>query len=147
MTITLRNLTSDNFDECVDLEVREDQKRFVAPNVYSLAESHFRHECVTKAIYADEEMVGFLMYCYGEDYPGTLYLMRFMIGEKHQKKGYAKEAMRQLLLQMEKEFPNQSVFLSTDPDNDYAIRFYEQFGFKCTGEYADDELIFKREAQ
>ncbi len=146
MTITLRDLTADNFDDCIDLEVRKDQQRFVAPNVYSLAESRFRPECVIKAIYADEDMVGFIMYCHGDDYPGSPYLMRFMIGEKHQKKGYAKEAMSQLLKLMEKEFPHQPIYLSTDDDNHYAIGFYNQFGFESTGEYADDELIFKRPA-
>lgn len=33
--ITLRPLTPANWKQCIDLSVREDQKNFVAPNVFS----------------------------------------------------------------------------------------------------------------
>ena len=38
--IKLVNVNTKNFDDLVDLEVNEDQKNYVASNVYSLAEAY-----------------------------------------------------------------------------------------------------------
>lgn len=38
--IKLVNVNTNNFDDLVDLEVNEDQKNYVASNVYSLAEAY-----------------------------------------------------------------------------------------------------------
>jgi len=53
MALSLREITMDNFRECVGLQVRDDQK-FVAPNVYSIAESKVDSNWITRAIYHDE---------------------------------------------------------------------------------------------
>jgi diamine N-acetyltransferase len=39
MNITLREVTMDTFHECLRLSVTEDQKGFVASNMYALAEA------------------------------------------------------------------------------------------------------------
>ena len=39
MTVTLRDVDRENFMQCVKPEVREEQKGFVAPNVFSIAQS------------------------------------------------------------------------------------------------------------
>ena len=61
MVITFRDINQDNFYECMRLSVRKDQP-FVASNAFSVAESKIFPFWITKAIYADEQMVGFLMY-------------------------------------------------------------------------------------
>lgn len=38
--ITLRKITEDNFIECINLEVKEDQRKFAAHNMFSLAEAY-----------------------------------------------------------------------------------------------------------
>ena len=60
--ITLRDVTRDNWLDCVRLKVDDSQAGFVAPNAYSLAESKFETHAVPLAIYAGERMVGFAMY-------------------------------------------------------------------------------------
>jgi len=62
MTVTLRPVTADNWKQCVGLSVEPEQKLFVAPNAYSLAEAAYEDGCVPLAIYHDETMVGFAMY-------------------------------------------------------------------------------------
>ncbi len=67
--VTLRKITEDNFIECISLEPMEDQKKFVARNIYSLAEAYIalaNGYCIPMpyAIYDDETMVGFLMLSY-----------------------------------------------------------------------------------
>jgi len=59
---SLREITMENFHNCLDLKVNEDQKNFVASNMYSLAEAKADGVSVPLAIYDDETMVGFVMY-------------------------------------------------------------------------------------
>ena len=140
MTVTLREITSDNFRECVHLKVRDDQP-FVASNVYSIAQSKVEPEFIPMAIYADDRMVGFMMYaCFYEQ--KKLYLCRFMIDQQYQHRGYGKAAL-DLLKQVAMDDPGIDFMeLSTAPDNAYGIRVYEKFGFKDTGVLDDEEEVF-----
>lgn len=38
--IELRKITDDNFQECINLEPKEEQKNYVASNISSLAEAY-----------------------------------------------------------------------------------------------------------
>ncbi len=38
--IELRKITWDNWEECLNLEVADEQKNFVAPNDYSIAQAY-----------------------------------------------------------------------------------------------------------
>ena len=61
--VTLREVTRENFREILKLEVASSQKKFVAPNAYSIAQAYFEREIAWfRAIYADETLVGFLMH-------------------------------------------------------------------------------------
>ncbi len=145
MAITLREITEDNFYQCIDLEVTNEQKNFVAPNVYSIAESKIYPEATIKAIYKDEEIVGFMMFGRNNEKDDTSpWLIRFMIDQRYQGKGYGKAAMNKVLDLMTSKYPNETLCLSTDPDNINAIAFYETFGFENTGLIQHDELVFKK---
>jgi diamine N-acetyltransferase len=140
MSVRLVEITEKNFRECVRLSVREDQ-RFVASNVFSIAQSKVEPRWITRAVYADERMVGFVMYHF--DMEGKeLYLCRFMIDQRYQHKGYGKATLDELKrLAMEKE-GIERMRLSTNPENSGGIRIYEKFGFKDTGELDGDEEVF-----
>ncbi|MBI4927304.1 MAG: GNAT family N-acetyltransferase [Anaerolineae bacterium] len=140
MSISLRDITQDNFNTCMRLSVRKDQP-FVASNAYSVAESKLFPQWITKAIYSDEEMVGFMMYEMNYE-ENELYLCRFMIDQNHQGKGYGKAALDLLKeIAMEDEKINQ-IKLSTAPDNQNGIRIYEKFGFVDMKYMEDDEEVF-----
>lgn len=62
MNVTLRPLTEENWIECIRLNVTDEQKGYVADNLFSIAETRFEPDWVPLAIYADEVMVGFTMY-------------------------------------------------------------------------------------
>lgn len=140
MTITLKAITRDNFTECIRLKVRDDQ-RFVASNIYSIAQSKVEPENIPMAIYAGEIMVGFVMY--ELDYTEReLYICRLMIDQRYQHMGYGREtleALRQIGLS---DTRIDRLELSTNPDNAYGIRVYETFGFKDTGILDDGEEVF-----
>ena len=140
MSITLKEITKDNFIECIRLKVREDQP-YVASNVYSIAESKVDPDNIPMAVYAGETMVGFVMY--ELDYSGReLYIGRLMIDQRYQHMGYGRatlEAMKQIGMQ---DAGIDRLALSTNPKNTYGIRVYEKFGFKDTGILEDREEIF-----
>jgi diamine N-acetyltransferase len=140
MALSFRDITRDNFLECIRLAVRDDQ-RFVASNVFSLAESRVDPACVPKAIYRDETMVGFIMYEIGRE-RGELHLSRLMIDQRYQHHGHGKGALDLLVEIAEGEPGIDTIALSTRPDNSYGIRFYERFGFRDTGELEDGEKAF-----
>lgn len=142
MTVTLQPITAANWRESVRLQVGEQQTRYVAPNVYSIAESHFVPSCVCLAIYAEEVMVGFTMYD-----TDNYYIVRFMIDERYQGKGYGHAAMRLLLAQFERDFAHPTASLSYVPGNEVAERLYERVGFRKTGEIHDGEIIMERPLQ
>lgn len=141
MSISLREITQDNFYACMKLSARKDQP-FVASNSFSVAESKIFPNWITNAIYNDEQMVGFMLYekNYEEN---ELYLCRFMIDQKHQGKGYGKAALDKLKeIAMGDENINK-IKLSTDPKNVNGIRIYEKFGFIDMNYMDDEEEVFE----
>ena len=60
-TVTLREVSKDNFRAIASLSVAEDQKNFVANNAFSMAEASFEEEAWFRAIYAGNTPVGFAM--------------------------------------------------------------------------------------
>ena len=97
--ISLREITSANFDDVIALRVRDEQKNYVASNTYSLAEAYAHRNHVPFAIYADETPVGFLMYTYWEE-RRQYWIFRLMIAADKQGRGYGREAMRQVIERM-----------------------------------------------
>ena len=138
--ISLRPLTIENWEDAIHLHVRKDQKHFVASNVYSIAEAHFNPELTPMGIYAGEKMVGFLMTGLerGRD---RWWLMRLMIDERHQGKGYGREALRQVIGLMRQTPGCDRIYLSYEPQNITAEMLYKSFGFRATGEMEDGEKV------
>lgn len=140
MAVSFRKITQDNFFAVSRLKVRADQP-FVASNSFSIAESKIFPFWITKAVYNDDELVGFVMYT--KDYEeGELYLCRFMIDSQHQGKGYGKAALDLLKEIAMKDECIKLMKLSTSPDNRNGIRIYEKFGFVDTKTMDDGEEVF-----
>lgn len=140
MSVTFREITEKNFIECINLKVRDDQ-RYVASNVFSIAQSKVEPVWIPWAIYAEETLVGFMMYLL--NYPKkNLYVCRLMIDQRYQHKGYGKAAL-DIVKEIAMQDPGvEFIELSTNPDNLYGIKFYEKFGFKDTGVLDDGEEVF-----
>lgn len=144
MKVELREITKDNYRESVKLKVKSGQEEFVAPNVFSIAQSKFYSSWKPTAIFNDEEMVGFLMY--GEDDlnegDGTIWIIRLMIDEKYQGKGFGKEAMVKLIDHIKNNYEHKEVFVSFVPANEGAKILYESLGFTDTGRIEEGEVVY-----
>ena len=154
--IELRRVDNGNVWAICRLRVAKEQEDFVASNVESLAEAFAVREsggvALPLGIYDGDVSVGFVMLGYdvvpGEtDMPdiakGNYCIWRFMIDEKHQGKGYGRQALR-LALDYVKTFPRgkaEAVYLSYEPENEGAAALYHSFGFKENGEMDGEEIV------
>lgn len=141
--VNLREITRENYITCLRLKVKSEQESFVASNAISLAQSKYEPECIPLAIYDDEVMVGFTMYCVDTEV-NTYYIYRLMIDEKYQSKGYGHESMK-LLLKKIKADPNYNrIYIDCRPENIAAQRLYAELGFVPTDDINDGDDIYMR---
>jgi diamine N-acetyltransferase len=142
MKIELSPLTRDNWRECIRLELAPGQERLVASNVASIAESRFEPHYEPRAIYADGEMVGFLMYCpdLEAEEQGLFWLFRLMTDRRRQGQGIGRQAI-DLALEEIAVAGGRRVKICHVPENEVASRLYQRLGFVPTGEIEDGEVI------
>jgi diamine N-acetyltransferase len=144
MNISLRPITRDNFEDCCDLEITEDQQAFVASNTFSLAESKFFQEFVPLAIYDGDVMVGFLMYGRDElDGEPVWMLLRLMVDYHFQGRGYGRAALQQLIEHVKTKSGCHALYTSIMPGNSIAQNLYSSLGFEETGDLEDGELVLR----
>lgn len=146
--IELRPVTQDNWNTLIKLKVSEDQKNFVASNLYSIAEAQFgfddeRHWNLTPyGVYADDTPVGFAMT--GLNYGHSVFqglVIRLMVDEKFQGKGYGRAAMEALITGFKADEAVKNVCISYEPHNEVARKLYASLGFVETGEMIERETV------
>jgi diamine N-acetyltransferase len=138
--VELREITMDNFHECIGLQVADEQRYFVAPNVYSLAEAKADGVSVPLAMYAAGQMVGFIMYWYDAE-NGKGYIERLMVAAEHQGRGYGKSALQQVVERLRETPGCHRIQTSFAPANRVADGLYYQLGFRRTGEMVHGETV------
>ena len=138
MTLSLRPVTSENWDAVARLEVRDDQRHFVAPNSYSLAQAAYEPGNTPVAIYDDDVLVGFAMYT-NEPWHGEFGIVRMMIDQRHQGKGYGRQAVLALNDTLRQLPGCSSIILSVAKENAGAWHLYQSIGFVL---YEEDEQVY-----
>ena len=156
--IELRKITGDNIDEVIALEVGENQKDFIeTTNLRSIADAYVLNAdgipATPYAIYANGDVVGFLMYMYdttdhesfkNEVFYGekTYFIWHFMIGQSYQGKGYGKLALEKMMSDIETmpygKAEHVDLFYRTS--NVIAKKLYASFGFVDTGIIQDNSM-------
>ena len=132
-TVSLRPITQANFHECISLKVADNQKKFVATNVQSLAEAFVNPTYHPFGVYdseahyqANPSMVGFIMY---ELTDAVGFILRLMIGEKFQRKGYGRAATIEVIRRLKLHPEVERIATSHVRENEAASRLYESLGF------------------
>jgi len=138
--IKLRDIDRNNYLGVIRLSVTDEQKGYIANNMYSLAEAKAKPECIPLAIYNDDILIGFLMY--GIDFNDKEYwIYRIMIDVKHQNKGYGKQTLICILDKIISDKEHNKVYISVEPRNLIAKELYEKLGFVLDGRIINEELI------
>lgn len=138
--VELVPVTGDNVRAICRLAVAPSQSAFVAPNAVSFAQSIFEPKAWYRAVYADGQPVGFAMLSIDTDTP-EYYLWRFMIGDRFQRRGYGRAAMR-LLVDHVRTLPGATALVTSwVPAEGGPEPFYRGLGFAPTGEVDDGEVV------
>ncbi|MCL1702682.1 GNAT family N-acetyltransferase [Lysinibacillus sp. Bpr_S20] len=157
--IELRKISGDNIDEIIALEVEENQKDFIeTTNLRSFADAHMLNAdgipATPLAIYADEVVIGFLMYIYdtldhesfeNEVFYGkkSYFIWHIMIGKGYQGKGYGKLAFEKMLEAIEPMPDGEAEYVTLfyRTSNVIAKTLYASFGFVDTGIIQDNSML------
>ena len=129
--VRLEDVTAQNWRAVVNLKLADGQKQLLASNVYSIAQSKFDPDAHPRAIYAGDNVVGFLMYDMPDidDADQDVSIYRFMIDTEHQGKGYGRQALTKVIEEI-REIPGiKKVSISYVRNNPTAKQFYASFGF------------------
>jgi len=144
----IRPITIDNWRAMIKLQVREDQKHFVASNLYSIAESKFGDEfeghwdLFAYGIYNGDVPVGFLMYGLNFEHPKQqAFIQRLMVDEKFQGKGYGRFGIEKMLEIFRADERIKEIGISYKPENEGARKLYASLGFVETGEVLENEVV------
>ncbi len=149
--VTLREVTKDTVRRVSLLDVGPGQDGLVAPNAFSIAQAHFHPEAWFRAIYADDEPVGFAMledWTQVPDTPPQLWrdapyvgLWRFMVDQRYQQLGFGAKALELLIAHARSRTAAKNMLLSFVPKSNNAEAFYQRFGFERTGEMDGEEVV------
>lgn len=140
--ITLKQIRSRNLGAVLNLDVDDDQKSLVASNARSIAQAHYSKNAWYRAIYAEDEPVGFVMLYIDKDKP-EYFLWRLMVGHQYQGKGYGFRAM-EMVIDFVRTLPNaKELFTSFVPKKGNPAPFYRKLGFVETGDVMEGERVMR----
>lgn len=148
-SVSLREITADTVQAICRLDVAPGQEGLVAPNAVSIAQAHFEPAAWFRAIYLDDEPVGFgMLYdptraTLPEEGPGVAFLWRFMIDGRHQRRGYGRAALALFVAQARSLAGVNALRTSYVDKPGNASPLYLAAGFVPTGAVDDGEIVLE----
>ena len=137
MALSLREITGDNYFQVLELKISPEQEaaKFVSPVVRSLADAwYYRDEGITypKAIYAKEDLVGFIMYDLDPE-EQHVFVWRFLIDQAFQGKGYGRQTIETVLAMAKEQAKITKVVADYVDGNEPMKKILLDLGFEETG--------------
>ncbi len=121
-------MTDDLRSRIAALELAPGQENLVADNASSLEEADEDEDARPRAVFADGELVGFLMYDATSD-DDNAQIYRFMIDRAFQGRGYGKAALQLVLAEIKALDHIRRVSICYEPENEGARQLYAKAGF------------------
>jgi diamine N-acetyltransferase len=141
--VTIEAVTAGTRSRCAALEVREDQRRFVAPVADYLAMCDAEGAWAPLAVRRGDEVVGFAMWAFDRD-EGSHWVGGLVVDRAHQGAGVGRAAVRRVIEHLSAEPGCREIALSYHADNVAARRLYRSLGFRETGERTDEQELVAR---
>jgi diamine N-acetyltransferase len=150
VAVTLREITDDNRAAVEALSITEEQDQYVAGVAESLVEAAELPDARPwyRAVYADDEPVGFVMISDGilvdnPEYVGPYYLWRLLVDRRFQGRGYGTAAL-DLVVEHVRTRPDARVLLTSHVVGPTSpVSFYLQYGFRLTGDVHEGEPLLE----
>ena len=140
VNVKLVQLNSENWYECCQLEVSEEQKDFIESNAISIAQSKFEPSLKPYAIYYNDSVVGFLMHNSIKEELDGYWIYRIMVDKNYQGMGIGKAATELMLSEMAKSLNAKKIVVGYHPDNKGAHYLYASLGFIDNGDRFGREM-------
>ncbi|EEL51078.1 MULTISPECIES: GNAT family N-acetyltransferase [Bacillus cereus group] len=138
MNLHICEVTANNWRSVAALNVTKEQQQFIESNAFSLAESLYEENGTSVGLYDEEILIGYAMYGWYSAKDNSVWLDRFMIDYHFQGNGYAKRFLHLLIQYLQQKFQCKKIYLSLHPENKLAMKLYESFGFRLTGDIDDE---------
>ena len=150
-----KKITNKNLWDVVNLQVKANQKKYIATNTVSLLEAYAtqneNERVETFAVYEKDILVGFIMINFNVfNWDGAprvarnnYCIWRFMIDQRSQGKGLGKKALNKLIdyIRTNPLGEGEKIYLSYVPGNDWAEKLYKEAGFVSNGEKDGEEIV------
>ncbi len=142
VAVSLREITADTVVTICRLSdtLVEPQNRMVATNALSIAQAHFSPHAWFRAIYTDDEPVGFIM-LYDNPAESIYFLWRLMVAAPHQGKGYGRRAIGRLIEYVKTRPRATELLVSCHEGEGSPEGFYQALGFRRNGQMEEDEVV------
>lgn len=142
MDVTLQDITEENFEDFMDMELPEHQRELLASNAYSIAQSRFYPDYIPRGVCCDGVPAGFLLYDRrADDVEGDYAIYRFMVDHARQGRGIGRRAMELLLAELRARPDMRRITICYHERNARAKAFYASFGFVETGVDERGEMV------
>jgi diamine N-acetyltransferase len=150
-TVSLREVSAENWRAALELDVHPDQRRFVAGYApiaaIALAKAYIRPGGAVwepYAIYAGSTLVGFLELAYTPGSYHDYWVFHFFIDQRFQGQGYGKAALARLITLIQERRPDcRTLQLVVHPENHRAQQLYLRAGFRATGATRWGEPVYQ----
>ena len=148
--VTLREITEDNRAAVEALAVTEEQSRYVASVSRSLLDAEEYPDAMAwyRAVYADDEPVGFVMISDGitvddPSYLGPYYLWRLLVDQRFQQRGYGTAALDLVVRHVRTRPGARTLLVSHVVGPTSPVGFYQRYGFRLTGAEHEGEPVLE----
>lgn len=146
--IEFKEIDESNFDQIIEMSIKDEDKTFVAPNVKSLAQAWLYrndNDVFPYAIYYNHNLIGFILL--DIDIEEKEYMIwRMMIDQEHQGKGYGRASILKVI-EMSREHPDCDHLIADYVIGNNKMKYLlESIGFKEVGKQEDcNEVIMRME--
>lgn len=138
--VKIVELNAENWYDCCELEVSEEQTQYMEPNAVSIAQSKFETSLKPYAIYTGDKAVGFLMYNSVPEELDGYWVYRIMVDKAFQGQGIGKAATKLMIAEMAKSLNATKIVVGYHPDNLNAHNLYASLGFEDHGDRFGKEM-------
>ncbi|WP_341278031.1 GNAT family N-acetyltransferase [Paenibacillus sp. FSL H8-0537] len=145
--IIIQPVTTENWEEAIEISVSEEQRNFVPSVIESLAYAYIKpwDEALDPFVQSiNGKIIGFFYISYTPHSSDNYWIGGFQIDQKHQWKGYGKKAMVAIIKFIRECHPNcRLISLTVAQENLIAQNLYEGIGFiRGHRSNQDGEIIY-----
>ncbi|MEG3309145.1 GNAT family N-acetyltransferase [Streptococcus suis] len=140
--IELREISDENFHDCLHIDSGISKEDYVDSVEFSLAEAwSLRPFSHPKAIYNEGELIGYVsLYC--KDRNGEI--INFLIDKKYQGKGFGRKAAEVCIDYLKTEYSLAQISLPVHEKHLEARKFWKKLGFQESNNIEDDYIFMRR---